>query len=107
MIFLFSFVFWQFFARVFKGATAMENFGLLKFLKSPYPAASKNIAAPHPEKSPENAEKPPENPGKTEKIGGKNEKIGANNAENHSKNGEIYLDFIEKQRNFSRKIPKN
>ena len=38
----------------------MENFGLLKFLKSPYPAASKNIAAPHPEKSPENAEKPPE-----------------------------------------------
>ena len=85
----------------------MENFGLLKFLKSPYPAASKNTAAPHPEKSPENAEKPPENPGKTEKIGGKNEKIGANNAENHSKNGEIYLDFIEKQRNFSRKIPKN
>ena len=85
----------------------MENFGLLKFLKSPYPAASKNIAAPHPEKSPENAEKPPENPGKTEKIGGKNEKIGANNAENHSKNGEIYLDFIEKQRTFSRKIPKN
>ena len=100
MIFLFSFVFWQFFARVFKGATAMENFGLLKFLKSPYPAASKNIAAPHPEKSPENAGKPPETPGKTEKIG-------ANNAENHSKNGEIYLDFIEKQRNFSRKIPKN
>lgn len=92
----------------------MENFGLLKFLKSPYPAASKNIAAPHPEKSPENAEKstenaekPPEKPGKTEKIGGKNEKIGANNTENHSKNGEIYLDFIEKQRNFSRKIPKN
>ena len=107
MIFLFPFVFWQFFARVFKGATAMENFGLLKFLKSPYPAASKKIAAPHPEKSPENAEKPPENPGKTEKIGGKNEKIGANNTENHSKNGEIYLDFIEKQRNFSRKIPKN
>lgn len=78
----------------------MENFGLLKFLKSPYPAASKNIAAPHPEKS-------PENPGKNEKIGGKNEKIGTNNAENHSKNGEIYLDFIEKQRNFSKKIPKN
>lgn len=85
----------------------MENFGLLKFLKSPYPAASKNIAAPHPEKSPENAEKPPENAGKNEKIGGKNEQIGANNTENHSKNGEIYLDFIEKQRNFSRKIPQN
>ena len=78
----------------------MENFGLLKFLKSPYPAACENTAAPHPGK-------PPENPGKTEKIGGKNEKIGANNAENHSKNGEIYLDFIEKQHNFSRKIPKN
>ena len=107
MIFLFSFVFWQFFARVFKGATAMENFGLLKFLKSPYPAARENSAAPHPEKSLENAENPPENPGKTEKIGVKNEKIGANNTENHSKNGEIYLDFIEKQRNFSRKIPKN
>ena len=60
----------------------MENFGLLKFLKSPYPAARENSAAPRPEKSPENAE-------------------------NHSKNGEIYLDFIEKQRNFSRKIPKN
>ncbi len=85
----------------------MENFGLLKFLKSPYPAASENIAAQQTRKTPENAEKPPENPGKTEKIGGKNEKIGTNNAENHSKNGEIYLDFIEKQRNFSRKIPKN
>lgn len=85
----------------------MENFGLLKFLKSPYPAASKNIAAQQARKTPENAEKPPENPGKTEKIGGKNEQIGANNAENYSKNGEIYLDFIEKQRNFSRKIPKN
>ncbi len=85
----------------------MENFGLLKFLKSPYPAACENTAAQQARKTPENAEKPPENPGKTEKIGGKNEKIGANNAENHSKNGEIYLDFIEKQRNFSRKIPKN
>ena len=78
----------------------MENFGLLKFLKSPYPAARENSAAPHPEKPPENTEK-------TDKIGVKNEKIGANNAENHTKNGEIYLDFIEKQRNFSRKIPKN
>lgn len=78
----------------------MENFGLLKFLKSPYPAACENTAAQQARKTPENAEKPPENPGKTEKIG-------ANNAENHSKNGEIYLDFIEKQRNFSRKIPKN
>lgn len=78
----------------------MENFGLLKFLKSPYPAACENTAA-------QQARKPPENPGKNEKIGSKNEQIGANNAENHSKNGEIYLDFIEKQRNFSRKIPKN
>ena len=85
----------------------MENFGLLKFLKSPYPAARENSAAQHPEKSYENLEKPPENPGKTDKIGAKNEKIGVKNAENHTKNGEIYLDFIEKQRNFSRKIPKN
>ena len=85
----------------------MENFGLLKFLKSPYPAARENSAALPPEKSPKNLEKPPENPEKTGKIGVKNEKIGANNAENHTKNGEIYLDFIEKQRNFSRKIPKN
>lgn len=78
----------------------MENFGLLKFLKSPYPAARENSAAQHPEKPPENTEKLPEN-------AEKNDKIGANNAENRTKNGEIYLDFIEKQRNFSRKIPKN
>ncbi len=78
----------------------MENFGLLKFLKSPYPAASENSAAPPPEKAYNPPVKSPENAVKN----GKNE---VKNAENHSKNGEIYLDFIEKQRNFSRKIPKN
>ena len=73
----------------------MENFGLLKFLKSPYPAGRETPPEPSPgngEKTPENAEKNGEN--KVKKAG------------NTIKNGEIYLDFMEKQRNLSNKIGK-
>ena len=73
----------------------MENFGLLKFLKSPYPAGRETPPSPpsgNGEKTPENAEKNVENKVK--------------NAGNTIKNGEIYLDFMEKQRNLSNKIGK-
>lgn len=73
----------------------MENFGLLKFLKSPYPAGRETPPKPPPgngEKTPKNAEKNGENKVK--------------NAGNTIKNGEIYLDFMEKQRNLSNKIGK-
>lgn len=73
----------------------MENFGLLKFLKSPYPAGRETPPGPpsgNGEKTPENDEKNVENKVK--------------NAGNTIKNGEIYLDFMEKQRNLSNKIGK-
>lgn len=74
----------------------MENFGLLKFLKSPYPAGRETP----PEPPPGNALKNP--PGNDEKTPENAEK----NGENKVKNGEIYLDFMEKQRNLSNKIGK-
>ena len=80
----------------------MENFGLLKFLKSPYPAGRETPPKPPPgngEKTPENAEKNGEN-----KV--KNVENKVKNAGNTIKNGEIYLDFMEKQRNLSNKIGK-
>ena len=74
----------------------MENFGLLKFLKSPYPAGRETP----PETPPGNALKNP--PGNGEK----NVENKVKNAGNTIKNGEIYLDFMEKQRNLSNKIGK-
>ena len=74
----------------------MENFGLLKFLKSPYPAGRETP----PGTPPGNALKNP--PGNGEKTPENNVK----NAGNTIKNGEIYLDFMEKQRNLSNKIGK-
>lgn len=74
----------------------MENFGLLKFLKSPYPAGRETP----PEPSHGNALKNP--PGNGEK----NVENKVKNAGNTIKNGEIYLDFMEKQRNLSNKIGK-
>lgn len=81
----------------------MENFGLLKFLKSPYPAGLEKTPGPPPgsalKKPPGNGEKMPENTGK-------NVENEVKNAGNSIKNGEIYLDFMEKQRNLSNKIGK-
>lgn len=81
----------------------MENFGLLKFLKSPYPAGRETPPGPPPgnalKNPPGNGEKTPEN---TEK----NVENKVKNAGNTIKNGEIYLDFMEKQRNLSNKIGK-
>lgn len=74
----------------------MENFGLLKFLKSPYPAGRETP----PEPPPGNALKNP--PGNGEK----NVENKVKNTGNTIKNGEIYLDFMEKQRNLSNKIGK-
>lgn len=77
----------------------MENFGLLKFLKSPYPAGR--------ETPPGNALKnPPGNGEKTPESAEKNVENKVKNAGNTIKNGEIYLDFMEKQRNLSNKIGK-
>ena len=73
----------------------MENFGLLKFLKSPYPAGRETPPKP-----------PPGNGEKTPKIAEKNGENKVKNAGNTIKNGEIYLDFMEKQRNLSNKIGK-
>ncbi len=93
----------------------MENFGLLKFLKSPYPAGRETPPKPPPGnalKNPSgnalknplgNGEKTPEN---TEKNVEKNVENKVKNAGNTIKNGEIYLDFMEKQRNLSNKIGK-
>ncbi len=78
----------------------MENFGLLKFLKSPYPAGRETPPEPPPGTPPGNALKNP--PGNGEKTPENAEK----NAGNTIKNGEIYLDFMEKQRNLSNKIGK-
>ncbi len=82
----------------------MENFGLLKFLKSPYPAGRETPPEPPPgnalKNPPGNALKNP--PGNGEK----NVENKVKNAENTIKNGEIYLDFMEKQRNLSNKIGK-
>lgn len=74
----------------------MENFGLLKFLKSPYPAGRETP----PEPPPGNALKNPSGNGE------KNVENKVKNAGNTIKNGEIYLDFMEKQRNLSNKIGK-
>lgn len=74
----------------------MENFGLLKFLKSPYPAGRETPPGPPPGNALKN---PPEN-------GEKNVENKVKNAGNTIKNGEIYLDFMEKQRNLSNKIGK-
>ena len=81
----------------------MESFGLLKFLKSPYPAARQTPAAPPPEQA---YETPVKNGGKSPENAVKNGKNEVKNAEKHTENGEIYLDFMEKQRNLSRKIDK-
>ena len=64
----------------------MENFGLLKFLKSPYPAGRETPPGPPPgnalknpsgngEKTPENAEKNVENKVKTPEIQSKTAKF--------------------------------
>lgn len=82
----------------------MESFGLLKFLKSPYPAARQTPAAPPHEKTYETPVKSGE---KSHENAVKNSKNEVKNAEKHTENGEIYLDFMEKQRAFSQKISKN
>lgn len=88
----------------------MENFGLLKFLKSPYPAGRETPPEPPPgnalKNPPGNGEKTPENAEKTPENAEKNVENKVKNAGNTIKNGEIYLDFMEKQRNLSNKIGK-
>ena len=89
----------------------MENFGLLKFLKSPYPAGRETPPEPPLgnalKNPPGNALKnPPGNGEKTPENAEKNVENKVKNAGNTIKNGEIYLDFMEKQRNLSNKIGK-
>lgn len=88
----------------------MENFGLLKFLKSPYPAGRETPPGPPHgnalKNPPGNGEKTPENDEKNVENKVKNVENKVKNAGNTIKNGEIYLDFIEKQRNLSNKIGK-
>lgn len=88
----------------------MENFGLLKFLKSPYPAGREKPPGPPPgnalKNPPGNGEKTRENTGKNVENKVKNVENKVKNTGNTIKNGEIYLDFMEKQRNLSNKIGK-
>ena len=81
----------------------MENFGLLKFLKSPYPAGRKKPPGPPPGNALKN---PPGIGDKTPENAVKNVENEVKNTGNTIKNGEIYLDFMEKQRNLSNKIGK-